>query len=229
MKNIILQHFEPQGKNIGKPMPLIVRKSMENIKEYAESLGAEYKLLDGEPFQKGLRSQCQKCAAINEEYDEYDNVVVLDTDKFVTTSCTENIFNETGIACYGRTHKNVIQRQIVSAYPKYASYDYPIWGGAVYVMPREFRQLMRNNIDDEMRELFKKISAKPWVDEGIFHVLAVKAKFKLDHTLDEKWDYNSYDPHPETANMIHIRHRPKSREENYYDLVFKGIIKDNMT
>ena len=225
MKNIILQHFQPRGGN--KRLPLLVKKSVENIREYAEKWGAEYRLLDGEPFQKGLTPPCQKCAAINEEYDEYDTVVVLDTDKFVTTNCKENIFEATGIGCYGETHRKIIHRQVVSEYPKYASYDYYIWSGAVYVMPREFRVSLRNAIDDRMRELFKHISEKPWVDEAIFHVLCVKAKLKMDHSLDLKWDYNSYDPNPETANMIHIRHRPKTRDQNYYDLVLKGIIKDN--
>ena len=42
--NIILQHFEPQAHNIGKPMPYIVQESVKNISAYAERMGAEYKL-----------------------------------------------------------------------------------------------------------------------------------------------------------------------------------------
>ena len=51
-----------------------------------------------------------------------------------------------------------------------------------------------------------------------------KAGFKLDKYLDERWDYSSYKPSPEKAWMLHIRHKPKSRDENYLDLVDAGII-----
>ncbi len=223
-KNIILQHYEPQSDNIGKPTPEIVQKSSANIKRYAESLGAEYKLLDGYPFQKGLRSQCQKCCAINEEYDKYDTVVVLDTDKFVTTTCTDNVFEAKGIAVYDDVHRNRQQPAFGQEFPRISSPEYPMWSGAIYVMPRDFRQLMRKQINDAMRKVFKLISPRPYVDEGIFHVLCFKAQFKLDTYLDEKWDYSSYLPNPESANMIHIRHRPKTHIENYYDLVNAGII-----
>ena len=113
MKNIILQHFHPFRPKVieemearGGKLPFIVEKSVNNIQRYADKLGAEYKLLDGSPFQEGLRGQCQKCAAINEEYDEYDTVVVLDTDKFVTTSCTKNVFEEKGIAPFDEVHRD---------------------------------------------------------------------------------------------------------------------------
>lgn len=231
MKNIILQHFHPMRPKVieemqqrGGKLPFIVEKSVENIKKYAEKLGAEYRLLNGEPFQKGLRAQCQKCAAINEEYDDYDVVVVLDTDKFVTTTCTENVFEAKGIAPFDDVHKNRQLPDFIREFPRLGNPEYPLWSGAIYVMPRDFRQLMRAQINDAMRKIFEQISPRPYVDEGIFHVLCHKAKFKLDKYLDEKWDYSSYLPNPEKANMIHIRHRPKSREENYMDLVKAGII-----
>jgi len=230
MKNIILQHFHPMRPKVieemekRKGLPFIVEKSIENIRKYAEKLSAEYKLLDGEPFQKGLRAQCQKCAAINEEYDDYDVVVVLDTDKFVTTTCTENVFEAKGIAPFDDVHRNRQLPQFIQEFPHLGNKNYPLWSGAIYVMPRDFRQLMRAQINDSMRKVFELISPRPYVDEGIFHVLCHKAKFKLDKYLDEKWDYSSYLPNPEKANMIHIRHRPKSRDENYMDLVKAGII-----
>ena len=94
MKNLIVQHFHPQYENVGKPMPWIVKKSTDNIRRYAEQLGAEYRLLDGEPFRKGLRAQCQKLCVLNEEFDEYDNIAVFDTDMFLVNGCKENIFKE---------------------------------------------------------------------------------------------------------------------------------------
>jgi len=231
MKNIILQHFHPfrpkvieEMKERGGRLPFIVEKSSNNIQRYAESLGAEYKLLDGEPFQEGLRGQCQKCCAINEEYDDYDIVVVLDTDKFVTTTCTENVFEAKGIAPFDKVHRERQLPHFIREFPKLGDANYPMWSGAIYVMPRDFRQLMRKQINPAMRKVFAQISPKPYVDEGIFHVLCRKADFKLDKYLDEKWDYSSYLPEPEKANMIHIRHKPKSREENLVDLMDAGII-----
>ena len=232
MKNIILQHFHPFRPSVIQEMkernglPFIVEKSVKNISRYAESLGAEYKLLDGEPFQRGLRGQCQKCAGINEEYDEYDTVVVLDTDKFITTSCTENVFEAEGIASFDDVHRLTQLPAFIREFPRLGNKDYPLWSGAIYVMPREFRQLMRKQINPAMRKVFEQISPRPYVDEGMFHIMCVKAKFKLDTYLDEKWDYSSYLPNLESANMIHIRHKPKSREETYVDLVDAGIIED---
>lgn len=233
MKNIILQHFHPFRPKVieemearGGRLPFIVEKSVNNIQKYADKLGAEYKLLDGAPFQEGLRGQCQKCAAINEEYDEYDTVVVLDTDKFVTTSCTKNVFEEKGIAPFDEVHRDRQLPAFIQEFPRLGNPEYPMWSGAIYVMPREFRQLMRKQINPAMRKVFEHISPRPYVDEGIFHVLCVKAKFKLDKYLDESWDYSSYLPNPESANMIHVRHKPKGRDQNYLDLVEQGIIED---
>jgi len=209
MKNIILQHFHPmrpkvieEMENRGGKLPFIVEKSVENIKNYAH----------------------QKCAAINEEYDDYDTVVVLDTDKFVTTTCTENVFEAKGIAPFDDVHRLRQLPAFCQEFPLLGNMKYPLWSGAIYVMPREFRQLMRAQINPSMRKVFEAISPRPYVDEGIFHVLCHKAKFSLDEYLDEKWDYSSYLPNPEKANMIHIRHKPKTREENYKDLVKAGII-----
>lgn len=63
-KNIILQHFEAQAGNIGKPMPEIVQKSSANIRKYAERLDAEYRLLDGHPFQKALGHNAKRCVQL---------------------------------------------------------------------------------------------------------------------------------------------------------------------
>ena len=222
MKNIILQHWEPRDPS--KPMPMIVEKSIENISAYAERMGAEYRLLNGEPFQKGLREQCQKCAGINEEFDDYDVVVVLDTDKFMVKGCDKYIFSAEGIASFDEIHRKRILPSFVKKFPRVGNLDYPIWSGACYVMPKDFRQLMRKQINPAMRNLFELISPESYVDEGMFHVMCHKAGFKLDKYLDERWDYSSYKPSPEKAWMLHIRHKPKSRDENYLDLVDAGII-----
>lgn len=211
MKNIILQHFHPQYENVGKPTPWIVEKSSENMQRYAKMLGAEYKMLSGHPFRTNLRAQCQKLCAFNEEYDEYDNVAVFDTDMFVVNGCTENIFEAKGIGVYPEVHKTRVMGDFRRVFPRLANPDYPILSGSAYSFPREFRQLMRDQINEPMERVFEMISPQPFVDEGILHVLMQKARFKLDSYLDERWSWSSYLPNLKDAYIIHARYTPHKK------------------
>ncbi len=184
MKGIILQHFEPMQSHADKyvdgadqkgALPWLVQKSSNNINQYAESLGAEYKMLSGEPFRPGLRAQCQKVAMLNEEYDEYDVVVMLDTDKFMVKGCTENVFEAKGVACFDEVHKNQTLHNFYKKFPTWANMETPIWSGACYVMDREMRQLLRSQFNNEMERMCRMVSPTIYVDEGIMHALAVKA------------------------------------------------------
>lgn len=58
--------------------------SMENIQEYAKLVGADYRLITGRPFNPSLTSPCQKVYMLNEEFDSYDQVLMLDIDMFAT-------------------------------------------------------------------------------------------------------------------------------------------------
>lgn len=231
--NIILQHFklmdshkEKYGKIEENELPWLVQKSSLNIKHYAESLGAEYKMLGGEPFRSGLRAQCQKLAALNEEYDHYDKVVVLDTDKFMVKGCDKNVFEAKGIACFDEIHRTQTLPRMYRQFPYWCNMNVPIYSGACWVFDREFRIKMREQIDSEMERMMKKVSPTIFVDEGIIHCLMTKAGMQPYKYLDRRWDYSSYLPDLDKAYMIHIRHRPKSREETYLDLVEQGIIED---
>jgi hypothetical protein len=231
MKNLIVQHFHPQYENVGKPMPWIVKKSTDNIRRYAEQLGAEYRLLDGEPFREGLRAQCQKLCVLNEEFDEYDNIAVFDTDMFLVNGCKENIFEAKGIGTHPDVHKTRVIGDFEKQFPKLANRDYPILSGSAYSFPKEFRQLMRKQINYGMESVFRLISPRPFVDEGILHVLMQKAKFKLDEYMDERWSYSSYLPDLEKAYIIHVRYTPHKkggpvdmRDENCKKLIEAKII-----
>ena len=222
MRTLILQHFERVPEYYDETPELVLR-SRANIAEYAGQIGAEYRFLGGEPFRPGLRAQCQKVCIINEEYDEYDSVAILDTDKFVTTTCVENVFEAPGVAFFSDIHRYRLLPAFCREFPQWADPATPIWSGAIYVMDRELRQTLRAQIDAEMERMFAAVSPRPYVDEGIIHCLCAKAGVK-PLSLDLKWDYSSYLPNPERANMIHMRHRPKSRIENYQALVARGII-----
>jgi hypothetical protein len=233
MKNLIIQHFVPAKagldpvRKMEDDIPMLVKKSSENVQEYAKRFNSDYKMLSGSPFRKNLSYKCQKCAIINEEYDEYDIVVALDTDVFFTKKCNENIFFEKGIAYMGETQK----RQILSLASNiinlgFVSNDTSFWSGAVYVMDRPLRKKLRNVLENtkNIENALIKFDTffKVW-DEGIFHSLCHLAGIGKV-SLDQKWNYDSSLPNLEKANLIHIRHRPKTRDENYSDLKENGII-----
>ena len=63
MVNIILQHFDGELRELDY-------LSIENIKQYAKMVGAEYKLITGKPFDKNLTAPCQKVYMIEKEFAE---------------------------------------------------------------------------------------------------------------------------------------------------------------
>ena len=80
-----------------------------------------------------------------------------------------------GIASFDDLHRKSILPKFVKDFPRVGNLDYPIWSGACYVMPRDFRQLMRKQINPAMRRVFELISPRSYVDEGMFHVMCHKA------------------------------------------------------
>jgi len=44
---------------------------MANMQEYAEMVGAEYRLITGKPFNRKLTAPCQKVQMIAKEFDKY--------------------------------------------------------------------------------------------------------------------------------------------------------------
>ena len=74
MSNIILQHFDGELRELDK-------LSVENIKKYAEMVNADYELVTGKPFRKHLTSPCQKVFMLDEKWDKYDDVLMLDLEE----------------------------------------------------------------------------------------------------------------------------------------------------
>jgi len=226
MTNIILQHFDGELRELDK-------LSMENIQQYAEMVGAEYRLITGRPFNRRLTSPCQKVHMIDSEFDEYDQVLMLDIDMFAPKGMTENVFELEGVGLYADTQK-MLHRKLTNQYPMISSMDAPYWGGAIYKMDREMRI--------KLRDSWKSGGANSWTqnynqpyhfeDEGIMHTLAFQVGYKLNkkYILDQKWCQCSFLPNPESAGFIHIRTKVKpqgpKREkiQNYNALVEQGIL-----
>lgn len=225
MANIILQHFDGDLRPLDK-------LSMENIQAYAEMVGAEYRLITGKPFRKHLTSPCQKVYMIDEEFDKYDDVLMLDIDMFAPKGMTENVFEKNGIGLYGDVQKRLHQR-IASQYPMLASTDKPYWGGAIYKMDLQLRQRLRKQLGGNEDWMNNYNQPYHYEDEGIFHTLMVFGSVYLvdkDKYLDNKWCQCSFLPNPEKAGFIHIRTKvtpqgPKREKiENYQALVDQGIL-----
>ena len=224
MPNIILQHFD------GKLRELDVF-SMYNIKAYADMVGAEYELVRGKPFRKHLTAPCQKVYMLDEVYDDYDQVLMLDIDMFAPKGMTENVFDQTGVGLYGPVQQS-LHRKLFNNYPMISSAQSPYWGGAIYKMDKAMRQKLRAHAgtDDSWMNNFNQ--PYHFEDEGIMHVYAASAgiEFTRNMILDPKWCQCSFLPNPQDAGFIHIRTKitpqgPKREKiENYQALVDQGIL-----
>lgn len=225
MKNIILQHFDGDLRELDK-------LSIENITKYADMVGADYELVRGKPFRNNLGSPCQKVFMLDEKWDEYDTVLMLDIDMFAPNNMTDNVFEQNGVGLYADVQKR-LHRNLASTYPILGSIDSPYWGGAIYKMNRKFRKKLREQLngDDGWMQSFNK--PYHFEDEGIMHTLAYRAGVKLnmsDHVMDRRWCQCSFLPNPEKAGFIHIRTKvtptgPKREKiENYNALKSSGIL-----
>ena len=77
--NIILQHFDGELRELDK-------LSIDNIRNYADMVGAEYQLITGKPFRKHLTSPCQKVYMLDKCWDKYEDVL---TDEQYDLFCTK--------------------------------------------------------------------------------------------------------------------------------------------
>lgn len=229
--NIILQHFDGDLRQLDE-------LSVKNIKQYAQMVGADYRLILGKPFlandpdaPKNLTSPFGKCHMLEAEFDEYDQVLMLDIDMFAPKGMTENVFDLEGVGLYADT-QIMLHNKIARQYPLIASTSAPYWGGAIYKMNKQLRRDLRFQLMGDKSWMRSYNEAYHFEDEGVMHTLAYKAGLKHDRKwyLDRKWCQCSFLPNPQNAGFIHIRTKvtpqgPK-REKivNYMDLVDQGIL-----
>ena len=193
MKNILLQHWT--GK-----LPELVKYSVENMKKYAKKCGADYRLLEGNGFRPWLATPCQKLWMLDEEFDEYDVVVMVDPDMFTRKGMEENIFTDvTGIGMYTEFQANLFIK-LQQQYPLLTDKNFPYWGGAIYRLEREHRVEMRKYLNDaEMTA-----HSGNFNDEGIMHRCAVSADYKEKRYFDrQQWNYSSFEETVDEANIMH--------------------------
>ncbi len=224
MTNIILQHFD------GKLRPLD-ELSKTNIEAYAKMVGADYELVTGKPFRSHLTSPCQKVYMLDERYDKYNQVLMLDIDMFAPIGMKENVFDLQGVGLYADT-QSMLHRKIAATNPMFASLKAAYWGGAIYKMDRPMRQKLRRHFggDESWMNPYNKLYQ--FEDEGIMHTLAMLSNYRHNPEmyLDRKWCQCSFLPNPEKAGFIHVRTKitpqgPKREKmENWQELHDKGIL-----
>jgi hypothetical protein len=218
--NIILQHFT------GELRPLD-RLSISNITRYCHKIGAEYELVLGQAFREHLTPPCQKVCLLDERFDQYDNVLMLDIDMFATRDLSDNVFDiEPGIGLHVQTQQMLLSR-MVSHYRLRPQSAY--WGGSFYKMDRETRIKLRSFIpkDDSWMDLYNK--PYHFEDEGIMAELYEMAGYTDRKYIDRRWCQCSFLPE-HMPGFIHIRTKitptgPKREKlANYDHLVSTGII-----
>jgi len=225
MKNIILQHWD------GELSPLC-KASVDNICKYAKKVGSYYQLIRGKPFRPNLSPQCQKLFMLDKEFDEYEFVVMLDTDMFVRKGMTEDIFKVPGIGMHTSFQSGLFSF-LGKKFPHLYDPKYPFWGGAIYKTDKEVRRRFRECYREDEMQTF---SDSSFVDEGIMHRLATLAKFSEKSYLpgEFKWCHCSYREGIENASFIHVRTKITSKKgspkrpkiENYKRLISAGLIEE---
>lgn len=226
MKNIILQHWSG-------PMNELGRRSSANIAKYAEKIGVDYRLLEGDVFRPHLAAPwppVQKLHMLDATFDEYDMVVMLDIDMFTRKGMKQNIFTDAkGVGLHGKIQQRLLTSRKAG---QYSDPNAPWWGGAVYRLDRKLRQTLRAHIRESEIDFF--CSRQRAGDEGLMHRLASLANINPKGTYfpDNMWCCCSFLPEVKSANMIHIRTKiaprgPKrTKLQNYRDLVARGLIEE---
>jgi hypothetical protein len=221
MTNVILQHW---SGGLGE----LEKLSVQAMKEYAEQIGAEHRLLQGDVFMSGLTSPCQKLAFLLEEFDNYEWTVMVDADMFPAKDLKENIFEVPG---YGRHYgiQETLVKNLARRFPLLGDPKYPYWGGSIYRFPAHIRKIFRSHLVYSEVQQF----SGNYEDEGIMHRLAVRSQMGIGpetYLPKDHWNMSSFEPDLNQARFIHIR--PKIRQggpkrpkiENYRALVEKGIL-----
>jgi hypothetical protein len=168
---------------------------------------------------------------LDEKFDKYDQVLMLDIDMFTPRGMTENVFDFEGVGLYEDVQRR-LHKRLAQNFPLQASMNTPYWGGAIYKLDRDARVELRSALGENERWM-NPYNSRPYTyeDEGIMHTLAFKTGYNPKTPyLDKKWCQCSFLPNPNEAGFIHIRTKvtPRGPErekiENYQALKDKGIL-----
>lgn len=211
MKNLILQHWDGA-------LPPWARLSGDTISAYAAQIGAEYRLILGNPLGAEFGPWAQKLHVIDAEWDAYDSVVMLDMD-MVATAVGDDLFDYPGV---GRLHRRAMTAVGGSATgrdnPKLYHQGAPVFFGNFVKLTRPERQALRGAFDREYVLAAGNQNRTKLHDESILHHLvhtsqALASRDVLEVPHDRFCDLPE-EAHPDASLLHFCRHR-KSQIATY--------------
>lgn len=220
MKRLILQHYTG-------PTKMLERLSIANIRKFAERTGADYRFLSGNVFSDELSPPMQKLVMLDERFDDYDVVVMMDTDMFVRKGLEEDLFRQEGIGVSGAFQRR-LKWAMIRKMKGLVHWRYPYWNGSLWKLDRWHRQTFRSHLAKVDLERYSNGRLE---DEGVMHQLARHSGFTGGILPGgDRWAMSSWSEEIDTAALIHIRpnivrngaKRPKI--ETLRDFVDRGLI-----
>ena len=160
--NIILQHYDG-------PLPDWAIIARDTVKNYAEKIGVEYGLVTGNPMGKVHGAHTQKLVYIQEKYDKYDQVLMLDMD-IVATNNYRNVFD---IPRIGVLHDRAMQgtSKTPGAAPKLYKKGAPCFFGNFIKLNKEQRVALREVWNRDEKFIADSVIDHYSGDEIVLHYL----------------------------------------------------------
>lgn len=205
--NIILQHWNG-------PLPEWAKYAKNSVENYARTIGCEYELVTGHPLGEGLGPNPQKLVYIQEKYDKYDKVLMIDMDMIATKHPKWNPFDRPEIGVLHDRAMKGKSRTPASA-PDLYTLGMPIFFGN-YIMTTKFQRMeMRKHADWDW--LAKKVIDTYTGDELVLAWLMKQANLLEGLSIPEmcmRCDGSSY---------LDIHFRVKNRwDRKFTNLAFGG-------
>jgi len=218
MKKLLLQHWDGDLTELAK-------RSVKCMSAYAESVGADYKLLRGKVFHDlSDGSPTQKMIILDEQFDAWDIVVMVDCDMFtINRDILLDIFTEEeGFGNHSSPldnkipSDNTVQANLKSSLlrkdPDSYDPDCSYWGGSCYRFPLWLRQKLRSVMDKNKVKTYHNSNN---VDEGfMFHLNSLAGIKGHYFPSDVRWQFaNDWSGIEEYAQFIHIRNKRRINGE----------------
>lgn len=165
MSNIILQHW------VG-PLPQWALLAKATMAKYAATVGADYEFVTGYPVGEQHGPYSQKLHYLNEKYDKYDQVLMIDMDT-IATAQFDNVFDrpEIGVlhdrAMQG-PYAKMISRTPLGAPGLYKLGEFVFFGNFIK-LKAEQRATLREYLDWDL--FSREVKDHYAGDEIIFHYL----------------------------------------------------------
>lgn len=193
MKNLIAQVCIPVPKrevkvgkgNMHSYIPDLYQCCIDDAREYAANINAEYYLMNTYEWDKNFTPTYQRFALFDEKYDEYDNILYIDGDyapvpnapdifelmksrEEIWFATPDNKFNKDGEM--KKMRKECMDKHNID-------HEFYYFNAGFFGMKREARQLVRENLS-KFLEIFREVKSEmhdqDWINRIVFELMAEK-------------------------------------------------------